>query len=193
MSYATMLWGGITSVNQVIKLVDMGVEKVAISAAAIRRPSLIKELISAVGNQSIVVVLDVYKNKNFFSEKYEIRTHNADKSYKEDPFTLIKLFQDYGVGEIIINSINRDGLMQGYDLDLVAKVKSIAKVPITFLGGAGSLRDIRELFGYMDLVGAGVGSLFVFKGKYRAVLINYPTYEQKIDLFTYTINNKEYV
>ena len=118
--------GGITSINQVTQLVDMGVEKVAISAAAIKRPSFVKELVSAVGNQSIVVVLDIYKKKDIFSEKYEIRSHNASKSYSEDPFSLIKLFQNYGVGEIVINSIDRDGSMQGYDLDLVSKVKSIA-------------------------------------------------------------------
>lgn len=182
--------GGITSINQATQLVDMGVEKVAISAAAIKRPSFIKELVSAVGNQSIVVVLDFYKKKNIFSEKYEIRTHNASKTYSEDPFSLIKLFQNYGVGEIVINSIDRDGSMQGYDLDLVSKVKSIARVPITFLGGVGTLQDMKELFSFIDIAGAAAGSLFVFKGKYRAVLINYPTYEQKIDLFINTTNNK---
>ena len=182
--------GGVTSVDQVTQLVDMGVEKVAISAAAINKPSFVKELVSAVGNQSIVVVLDIYKKKNFFSEKYEIRSHNASESYSEDPFSLIKLFQNYGVGEIVINSIDRDGSMQGYDLNLVSKVKSMARVPITFLGGAGSLNHIKELFNCYEIVGAAAGSLFVFKGKYRAVLINYPTNEQKIDLLLNTTTNK---
>jgi len=183
--------GGVASVKQVTKLVDMGVEKVAVSAAAIEKPYLVKELVSAVGSQSIVVILDLFKTKNTFSEKYEIRSHNANNPCSEDPFSLIKFFQDSGVGEIVINSIDKDGLMQGYDLGLASKVKSLAKVPITFLGGAGSLKHIEELISHFDIVGAAAGSLFVFKGKYKAVLINYPTNKQKIDLFTNTTNNKK--
>ena len=182
--------GGVTSVKQVTQLVDMGVEKVALSSAAIEKPLIVKELVSAVGSQSIVVVLDLYKKKGIFSESYELRTHNASKSYNEDPLSLIKLFQNSGVGEIVINSIDRDGSMQGYDQNLVSKVKTVAKVPITFLGGAGSLNHMKELIKNFDIVGAAAGSLFVFKGKYRAVIINYPTYEQKIDLFSNKFNNK---
>ncbi len=182
--------GGIDSAKQVIKLVDMGVEKVAISASAISKPSIVKELVSAVGSQSIVVILDIYKKKNFLSEGYEVRSHNAKKIHKTDPFSLIKTLQDFGVGEIVINSVDRDGLMCGYDLDLALKVKSFAKVPITFLGGAGSLDDMEHLINNIGIVGAAAGSLFVFKGKYRAVLINYPTPEQKLKLYLNTIKEK---
>lgn len=182
--------GGITTVDQATQLVDMGVEKVAVSAAAINRPSFVKELVSAVGSQSIVVVLDILKKKNFFSKKYELRSHNAMKLYQNDPLSLFKKFQDSNVGEIVINSIDRDGLMQGYDLELASKLKSLSKVPVTFLGGAGSLDHLKDLFSNLGVVGASAGSLFVFKGKYRAVLINYPTPEQKLKLYLNTINEK---
>lgn len=182
--------GGITCVEEAIKLVDIGVEKVAISAAAIKNPSIIKELVLAVGSQSIVAVIDVFKKKNFFSEKYQLRSHSNKKIYDEDPFSLIDKFQENGVGEIIVNSINKDGLMQGYDIELASKVKSLAKVPITFLGGAGSLEHFKELFDKLGIVGSAAGSLFVFKGKYRAVLINYPTQDQKLKLYLNTIRKK---
>jgi cyclase len=175
--------GGITSSNQAIQLVDMGVEKVAISSAAISKPSMVKEFVSAVGSQSIVVIIDVFKNKKIFSTNYEVRTHNGNNLCKDNIFSLIKIFQDLGVGEIVINSIDRDGLMQGYDLELVSKIKPISTIPFTFLGGAGSLEHIKELFDNFGIVGASAGSLFVFKGKYRAVLINYPSKEIKDKLY----------
>lgn len=174
--------GGITSADQVMRLVDMGVEKVALSAAAISRPSLLSEIASSVGRQSVVAVLDVRKRSGLFSKGYEVCTHNATFAHKLEPVALAKQLQDAGAGEIVINSIDRDGMMQGYDLDLAAQVKQVLSVPATFLGGAGSLDDLSSLVRKVGLVGAAAGSLFVFKGKYRAVLINYPTPEQKIQM-----------
>ena len=173
--------GGINSIEQVIKLVDMGVEKVAISLSAITQPTLISEMIAAVGSQSVVIVIDFYKKKIFSSIDYQLCSHNGKNFYKEDPFIFFKKCQELGAGEIVINSVNEDGLMQGYDLDLVLKIKALAKIPVTFLGGAGSLQHIEELIENFGIVGAAAGSLFVFKGKYRAVLINYPTFAEKIE------------
>jgi cyclase len=170
--------GGITSVNQAVQLIDLGVEKIAISAAAIDKPSLIEELIKKIGGQSVSIVLDFYKDGSSLNN-YKLCSHNAKNFYKQDPFFFFQVFQNLGVGEIIINSVDRDGLMEGYDLDLVLRLKSQAKVPLTFLGGAGSLKHIEELVTNYGTVGAAAGSLFVFKGKYRAVLINYPSFEQK--------------
>ena len=96
--------------------------------------------------------------------------------------------QEIGIGEIVINSIDNDGMMQGYDYELVDKIKSIIKVPLTILGGAGSLEYIKKLFDQFGIIGASAGSLFVFKGKYRAVLINYPSIENKMKLYLNTIN-----
>ena len=171
--------GGISHVEQVQRLVNIGVEKVAISSAAIARPALVTEIADAVGRQSVAVVLDVRKRVGLLSTKYEICTHNAKKAYKGDFFSLIQELQQAGAGEIVINSVDRDGMMKGYDLELAAQVRSVADVPITFLGGAGSLEDLSDLFSSVGIVGGAAGSLFVFKGKYRAVLISYPTRIQK--------------
>ena len=174
--------GGVTTAEQATRLVDMGVEKVALSAAAIANPSLLTEMAAAVGRQSVVTVLDVRKRTGLLAKGYEVCTHNAKTAHKFDPVTLAKQLQEAGAGEIVINSVDRDGLMQGYDLDLASQIKQALKVPVTFLGGAGSLEHLGELVGKLGVVGAAAGSLFVFKGKYRAVLINYPTPAQKIQL-----------
>lgn len=181
--------GGVKTAEQAARIVGMGVEKVAVSAAAIAHHSLLTEMAAAVGGQSVVAVLDVRKRKGLFAKGYEICTHNAKKAYMHDPVTLAKQLQDAGAGEIVINSIDRDGMMQGYDLDLAAQVKQSLRIPVTFLGGAGSLEHISELISRLGVIGAAAGSLFVFKGKYRAVLINYPTPTQKLQLCREALKN----
>ncbi len=180
--------GGVNTAKQAACIVDMGVEKVAVSAAAIANPALLTEIAAAVGRQSVVAVLDVRKRTGLFAKSYEVCTHNSKKIHKLDPIALAKQLQDAGAGEIVINSVDRDGLMQGYDLELAAQFKQGLKVPVTFLGGAGSLDHLGELIAKLGVVGAAAGSLFVFKGKYRAVLINYPTPQQKIDLCLNALN-----
>lgn len=174
--------GGVSSVEQAIQLVGLGVEKVAVSAAAIARPSLLREMASAIGSQSVVAVLDVRKRTGLFSKGYEACSHNGKKTHNEDPLLLVRRFQDSGAGEIVINSVDRDGFMQGYDLEFAAQVKEVLNVPTTFMGGAGSLEHIGDLVSRLGVVGAAAGSLFVFKGKYHAVLINYPSPPKKIQL-----------
>lgn len=174
--------GGVTTAAQAARIVDMGVEKVAVSAAAIANPGLLTEMADAVGRQSVVAVLDVRKKSGLFTKGYDVYTRNATVAHKLDPLALAQQFQDAGAGEILINSVDRDGFMQGYDLELASQVRHSLKVPVTFLGGAGSLDHVGELISRLGVVGAAVGSLFVFKGKYRAVLINYPTPAQKAQL-----------
>ena len=181
--------GGVTTAAQAARIVDMGVEKVAISAAAISSPSLLSEMAAAVGRQSVVAVLDVRKRTGLFAKSYEVCSHNAKTVHKLDPVTLAQQLQIAGAGEILINSVDRDGMMQGYDVDLAEQVKQALKVPVTFLGGAGSLAHIGDLVSRLGVVGAAAGSLFVFKGKYRAVLINYPTPAQKIQLCRDALKN----
>lgn len=175
--------GGVTRVEQAVRIISMGVEKVAVSAAAIERPSLLSEIAAAVGKQSVVVVLDVRKKKGLFSKGFEVCTHNATKSVQQDPIELARTLQDAGAGEVVINSVESDGMMQGYDLDYAQQMREALSVPVTFLGGAGSLDHMRQLINRVGVVGAAAGSLFVFKGRYKAVLISYPTRQQKLDLF----------
>lgn len=181
--------GGITTAKQASRIIDLGVEKIAISTAAVANPSLLGEIAQAIGRQSVVVVMDVRKRTGLLAKGYEVCTHNAQRSHKLDPLTLAKTYQDAGAGEIVINSVDRDGEMKGYDLDFAERVRAVVKVPLTLLGGAGSLQDMGELFRRCGVVGAAAGSLFVFKGRYRAVLINYPTDRQKSDLFGATLTS----
>ena len=173
--------GGVTSLDQAVRIIKMGVEKVSLSAAAIERPALVSEIARHVGSQSVVVVLDVRRGPK--SGGFEVWTHNGKKNTGRDPAAVARQMQDAGVGEITINSIDNDGMMKGYDMDLVRLVRRAVTVPMTVLGGAGSLADIGGLYRETGIVGAAAGSLFVFKGVYRAVLINYPDREKKISLW----------
>lgn len=169
--------GGVTTVEQFRKIIGLGVEKVAVSSSAIRNPGLISEAAKCVGVQSVVVVLDAKKSGVF--RHYELFTHNGSKSTGLDPVEFAKKAEALGAGEIVINSIDRDGVMKGYDLNLVTQIREATSCPLTLLGGAGSLQDIAGLIREQRIIGAAAGSLFVFKGKYRAVLINYPNRDEK--------------
>ncbi len=172
--------GGIKNIEQAKKIFSYGVEKIAISSSAIQNPEFITELAESVGNQSVVVVLDI--KKKYLSNNYEIYTHNGTRKTGLNPLKFIEQIKKIGVGEIVINSIDRDGTMSGYDFKIIDQVRKITSLPLTVIGGAGSLNDIGNLINKYKIIGAGAGSLFVFKGKYKAVLINYPNDHEKKDL-----------
>ena len=169
--------GGVKTVDQAQRIFGLGVEKVAISSAAVENTDLVTRLAEQVGNQSIVVVLDV--KKRLKDSKYEVWTHNGQKNTEKCPVAFAQQLEKRGVGEIVVNSIDNDGIMKGYDLALVEKIREAISVPLTVLGGAGSLQDIGQLIKKYGIIGAAAGSLFVFKGKYKAVLINYPSRTEK--------------
>lgn len=173
--------GGIKTLDQAKKVLGLGVEKVALSSAAIKNPNLISELASQVGCQSVVVVLDVVKKR--FGSKYECHIHNGMENTNIDPIDFALQAEHLGAGELVINSVDNDGCMKGYDLPLLHKIKSVVSIPVTALGGAGSLADIKDLIAQEGIIGAAAGSLFVFKGKYKAVLISYPSKEEKENIF----------
>ncbi len=169
--------GGVKNVDQVEKIVSLGVEKVAMSAAVVSDPELVTRAAEVVGGQSVVVVMDVKRKQ--FGDKYELWTHNATMRTGLCPIEFAKKVEEFGAGEVVINSIDRDGTMKGYDLELAKEIREAVSLPITMLGGAGSLEDIRTLIDRFGVIGAAAGSLFVFKGIYRAVLINYPSRAEK--------------
>lgn len=181
--------GGVTTADQASRIIDLGVEKVSVSAAAVADPSLLTRMAEAIGRQSVVAVLDVRKKAGLFSKGYELCTHNGKTVHKRDPVAFARALQDAGAGEIVMNSIDNDGEMNGYDLALAQQMRAELRVPLTVLGGAGSLDDIAALIKTCGVIGASAGSLFVFKGRYRAVLINYPTQQQKDDLFESALEN----
>lgn len=171
--------GGVRSAEQAKRIISLGVEKVAISAAALGQPGLISATAEAVGSQSVVVVLDVRRS---MLGGYSVVTHNAKRNTGKDPVEFARDAQALGAGEIVVNSVDRDGTMKGYDLTLAARLREALSIPLTVLGGAGSQADIAQLIGRCGTVGAAAGSLFVFKGAYRAVLISYPQQAQKEEL-----------
>ncbi|OYU55997.1 MAG: imidazole glycerol phosphate synthase subunit HisF [Chitinophagaceae bacterium BSSC1] len=172
--------GGVSNAEQVKRIIKLGVEKVAISSAAIQNPNVISEMAKEVGSQSIVFVMDVKKNPK--SGNYEIYTHNGKISTGLNPIDFSKTMEDQGIGEISINSIDNDGMMKGYDIELIKMVRRSVSVPITALGGAGKISDIENLINEFGIIGAAAGSLFVFKGIYKAVLINYPSRNEKFTI-----------
>jgi cyclase len=172
--------GGVRSCEQIERIIGLGVEKVAVSSAALARPALLQEAAGRVGSQSVVVVLDV--KKTGILRRTEIVTHNGTRKTGIDPAAFVREATERGAGEIVINNVDLDGMMEGYDLDLFERLRRETTLPITILGGAGSLEHIVALWQAQGIVGAAAGSLFVFKGKYRAVLINYPNQEEKTAL-----------
>lgn len=171
--------GGITTVEQVKRIIGLGVEKISLGAAAIATPELISATAREIGSQSVVVVIDVKLSKRGV---YEVFTHNGARAAHIDVVTAARAAEKRGAGEILVNSIDRDGRMQGYDLELASLVRSATRLPMSVLGGAGSLDDVKALLARCGVIGAAAGSLFVFKGTYKAVLINYPGQAQKEDL-----------
>jgi cyclase len=162
--------GGVRTVEQAKRIIELGVEKVALSSAAVAHPQLIAEIAKQIGKQSVVVILDVKKR---ILGPYHVCVNNGKKDTGKDPVTFSKEAESFGVGEIVINSIDHDGMMNGYDLELAANVRLAVRVPITILGGAGSVDDFSEAVKKLGVVGVAAGSFFVFKGPYRAVLISY--------------------
>jgi cyclase len=177
--------GGVKTVEQAQKIFALGIEKIALSSAVIETPQLVTQIAERVGSQSVIVVLDV--RKSFFGG-YQVYTHNGKKSTGINPFRFAQELEKLGAGEIIINSIDQDGVMKGYDLHLIDKIAESISIPMTVLGGAGSLSDIEKVIHKHGVIGVAAGSLFVFKGPYKAVLINYPNQTEKDTIFK--INSK---
>ena len=124
--------------------------------------------------------------KKFLKHHYILFTHNGKINTGIDVFQYIKKLADIGVGEILLNSIDNDGTMKGYDLKFAEMVREKCDVPLTILGGAGNYSHILELINKFNIIGVAAGSLFVFKGKYKAVLINYPDIETKLKMTNFS-------
>jgi len=169
--------GGIKTLAHAEKIVGLGVEKVALSSVVFDRPNLIVEIANKIGRQSVVVVLDV--KKKTLSSNYNVWTLNGRHNTKRNVVDVIQQVQKLGVGEIILNFIDFDGTEAGYPINVIRQLKSGVKVPLTIMGGAKSLEDMGSAVERCGLMGVSAGSLFVFKGKYRAFLINYPEQQQK--------------
>ena len=137
--------GGIRSVDDVDQLLRAGADKVSINTSAIANPNLINEISNRFGSQVLVISIDARRTKEIHAKSgFEVTTHGGTKSAQIDAFSWIKESIDRGCGEILLNSMDRDGTKDGFDLELIEKVKQISNVPIIASGGAGNVQDFVE-------------------------------------------------
>ncbi len=163
--------GGIDSIEQMSILFSIGVEKVVLNTVLHSNLNLVKEAADRYGSQSIVASIDV--KKSLFG-KYEVFSHSGTLNTKKDPVQFAIEMQNAGVGEIMINSIDRDGVMKGYDIDLIKNITSKVDVPLIACGGAGTIDHLSKAVKEGHASAVGAGSMFIYHGKHNAVLINYP-------------------
>lgn len=164
--------GGIRTIEDVKTLIGIGIEKVIINTYAVENPAFVRVTADVCGSSSTVVSIDVKKN---WRGKYEVFTHGGRKGTGLDPVKFALEVERLGAGELLLNSIDRDGSMQGYDLDLIARITGAVGIPVVACGGAGQVADLAQAVKQGGASAAAAGSLFVFKGPHRAVLISYPT------------------
>jgi len=167
--------GGINTVDQMKKIFSLGVEKVSLNSHVFKSYDLIREAAKAFGNQSVVVSIDV--KKNLFG-KYRVFNHLTQKTLNIPLDKYLKDIQASGAGEILINNVDRDGLMNGYDHNLINLVSKQVSVPHIFMGGSKDYDSLKTTFKLPNVTALAAGSIFVYTGKYNAVLINYPTQEE---------------
>jgi cyclase len=176
--------GGIQTLEDIRNIIRFGAERVIIGAKAVNDPDFIREASEEFGSSTITVFIDV-KQKLFSGKK--VFYHNGKTISRYTTVEFAKLMEEKGAGELIVQSIDQDGTMDGYDLDLLKNISIAVKIPVVALGGAGKMDDLRTANNTCHLSGLASGSLFVFKDQYKGVLINYP--ENKKAVFEYWTNS----
>lgn len=167
--------GGIRSLNDIKNIINGGAERVIINSYAAENPYFIKQASDSFGSSTIAVCIDVKKK---FLKGWRTWILGGSRSTEYQPLDFAKKMEENGAGEIIIQSIEKDGTMEGYDLELIKMISKAVSIPVIALGGAGTINDLKEahLKGFAS--GLAAGSLFVYQGKKRGVLINYPSKEE---------------
>ena len=173
--------GGIRTVEDARQIFSMGYEKVVLNTIAFEDMSIIERLANEFGSQSIVVSVDIKRN---LLRQAKVYSMSGNKKTSYSPLEAVKKLEGKGVGEILLNFIDRDGCMNGYDLSLVKEVTSIVNVPVAVCGGAGSLQDLVSVVNEGGASAAVAGSLFVYYGPHKAVLMNYPKYDEILRMFS---------
>jgi len=164
--------GGISSIEDCRKLFRAGIEKICINTHGIRDPQLITDAADEFGRQSVVVSIDTLQQPD---GSYKIVSHCGLHLHDINPMTYAMTIERLGAGEILLNSINRDGMMTGYDVPLIRSVTSKVRIPVIALGGAGKMEDFSQALNDGGAAAAAAGSMFVYFGRKKAVLINYPS------------------
>lgn len=172
--------GGINKIQIIRDILKAGAEKVIINTHAVLYPEFIREASNEFGSSTIVVSIDV--KKRMFGQK-TISIFGGKKRTDKNPVDFAKLMEELGAGELIINSIDHDGCMAGYDFDLIKDVSDSVTIPVVSLGGAGNVAHMRESVKIGHASAVAAGSMFVYHGRRKAVLINYPKQEELSVLF----------
>jgi imidazole glycerol-phosphate synthase subunit HisF len=172
--------GGIRTLEDIRKIIKAGAEKVILNTIAGQNPDFIRKTVEEFGSSTITVCIDV--KKDFFG-KEKVWIKAGTKSINSNPVEYAKQMEECGAGEIIIQSIDRDGTMIGYDIDLVKKIAESVSIPVVSLGGAGKWEHLIDLNALVSLNGLAAGSLFVYHGERHAVLVNYPERQKILQLF----------
>ena len=163
--------GGVRDVETARRLFSLGVEKVIVNSAALADPQLIERLCERFGAQSVVAAIDI---KRDWLKRPRVVTHSGTRRAEVDPLQWAVRLEALGAGEILLNSVDRDGTFQGYDLALVSHIAHAVNVPVVACGGAGSIEDCARVVRQAGASAAAAGSIFVFQGVHRAVLISFP-------------------
>jgi cyclase len=171
--------GGITSLNQIEKLFKIGVEKVVLGTVCFEKPELVKEAVSVFGSQSIVGVLDF--KKSLFSNKNSVFIHGGEKKTSLSPEKYLKYLEGLNIGEVLVQSIDREGLRVGFELELLKKISMSSELPILSMGGAGKIQDFKDAF-KVGVSGVVAGTFFVMLPPHDAVLINYLSNNEILNL-----------
>lgn len=164
--------GGIRKMDDVKQLLSMGIEKIILNSYAVENPNFVSEVAAFAGNQAVVISIDVKKN---WHKKYEVYTHSGTKKTGLNPVEFALQMQKKGAGEIFLNSIDRDGTMEGYNLELTKSVADVLEIPLIACGGAKTVQDLSDVVRQGGASAAAAGSMFVFQGPLRGVLISYPS------------------
>jgi imidazole glycerol-phosphate synthase subunit HisF len=168
--------GGVKSIEEIRRLLKIGIEKIVLNTSAIENRPLIKQAVVEFGSSTIVISVDYRKT---LLGKSEVYCRSGKKASGIDPVSFAKEMEQAGAGVLILNCIDRDGTMQGYDIETVKKVSSSVSIPVIACGGARNLQDMARVVKEGGASAAAAGSMFVFQGPHRAVLISYPS---QIDL-----------
>lgn len=171
--------GGIKTIEHIRSVINAGAEKVIINTAALMDLNFIKEAAETYGSSTIVVCMDIAKN---FLGKPKVKSHVGIKIKNDDPMEFARNIEEAGAGEIIVQSMDRDGMMEGYDINLLKQINSSVSIPVVALGGAGSITHFIEIINETHVSALAAGSMFVYHGARRGVLINYLNQEQKNSL-----------
>jgi cyclase len=172
--------GGVRDVTTATRLIQLGVEKIVVNAAAVDEPAVVASIAERLGSSTLVVAIDAVIRG---AGSWEVVTRSATRSSGRDVRAHAEAMAALGAGELLVTSVDRDGTMDGYDTELVRTVAGAVDIPVIACGGAGSLTDLASVIRDAGAAAAAAGSLFIFHGRHRAVLITYPTYDVRAKLF----------